>query len=177
MLRINLLDLDRQGSVRVKREIPTHDSLLSDLSLDPVDPVGVDLKVTATPTGQVVAQGVLRVRLQYECRRCLEPVERSLDEEVTLVWVPGDELSRSASEDESVGEGDLRVLDLTLNELDLAEAVREELILSAPRFVLCREDCRGLCPRCGINRNDETCECTLEEPDPRWDALRALKEE
>jgi len=62
-------------------------------------------------------------------------------------------------------------------ELELGTAIREEMVLSQSPFALCAPDCRGLCPRCGVNLNEETCQCISEEQDPRWDALRALNEE
>ena len=59
--------------------------------------------------------------------------------------------------------------------LDLRPAVREEWLLAAPAFVLCREDCKGLCPRCGADLNEGPCSCTKTEIDPRWASLAALK--
>jgi uncharacterized protein len=59
-------------------------------------------------------------------------------------------------------------------EVDLAPAIREELILAVPRYVLCREDCRGLCPRCGQDLNAGPCGCA-PAADPRWQALASLK--
>ena len=61
--------------------------------------------------------------------------------------------------------------------MDWGEAVREELMLAGPRYVVCNEGCQGLCPRCGTNRNQEPCGCVTDEADPRWEALRALNSE
>jgi len=89
-----------------------------------------------------------------------------VDEEVTLLFVPPGEGSEEAE--------DLRLLPANMVDLELAEAVREEVILSQSPFALCKPDCRGLCPRCGRNLNEESCQCSTEEPDPRWDPLRGL---
>jgi len=62
-------------------------------------------------------------------------------------------------------------------DLDLGGAIREEVLLSQSLLAVCRPDCRGLCPQCGINLNEDRCDCVREELDPRWDALRALNEE
>jgi uncharacterized protein len=59
-------------------------------------------------------------------------------------------------------------------EVDLRPAVREELVLSVPRYVVCREDCRGLCPRCGKDLNAGPCGCA-PTPDLRWRAMADLK--
>ena len=74
-------------------------------------------------------------------------------------------------------DGDARVLDARAPELDLSGPVREEVVLAVDPYVVCDPECRGLCPRCGANLNIEACGCSFHEPDPRWDALRALKEE
>jgi uncharacterized protein len=60
--------------------------------------------------------------------------------------------------------------------LDLAPVVRDACILDLPLAPLCRADCAGLCPECGVNRNLEQCACDAPT-DPRWDSLRALSEE
>jgi uncharacterized protein len=58
--------------------------------------------------------------------------------------------------------------------LDLANSFRAAALLEVPIKNVCREDCRGLCPQCGVNRNEVSCECATERRDPRWDALRGL---
>lgn len=172
MFRVNLTDLDRQGSTEVEGRIPPDDPLWKDsdaVSLE--DPVEVRLVLTATPTGQVIARGTLEATLTRSCRRCLTDVDVSIREDLNLVWSVPDELDAEADD------GEIRTLDPATNELDLRDAIREEFLLAVPRFVECGPDCSGLCPQCGINRNHETCDCTLKEPDPRWDALRALTNE
>jgi uncharacterized protein len=59
--------------------------------------------------------------------------------------------------------------------IDLDELVREEILLAVPDHVLCSEECKGLCPVCGIDRNVGSCECQSHEVDTRWEALRKLK--
>jgi uncharacterized protein len=59
--------------------------------------------------------------------------------------------------------------------IDLEPMVRDALLLELPLAPLCRDDCAGLCPTCGANRNDEPCDCAEAEPDPRWAALRSLE--
>ena len=94
---------------------------------------------------------------------------QELETEVTMVFSPSDELGED--------DGEVRLIDPSEIELDLGPPLREELILSVPRYVECRQDCRGLCPRCGVNLEQEDCACGGAEPDSRWDALRALKDE
>jgi uncharacterized protein len=60
-------------------------------------------------------------------------------------------------------------------ELDLTELAREQILLNLPSQVFCREDCQGLCQKCGANLNLIDCSCEESEVDPRWAALRNLK--
>lgn len=133
-------------------------------------PVEVHLRASHAGSGEVVVRGRIQAALLRECRRCLAPVPGSLREELTMVFVPSD--TPGAEED-----GDVRLFKGSAAELDLSEPVREEVVLATEPYVVCDPDCKGLCPRCGTNLNQGTCDCTTEEVDPRWDALRALKEE
>jgi uncharacterized protein len=93
------------------------------------------------------------------------------------VLVPVDEsraLIFSADDETPEGEG-CYVIDERARDLDLTEALREEVFLAVPAFVECRPDCKGLCPRCGANLNDGPCGCP-PAGDPRWDALKGLSE-
>ena len=60
-------------------------------------------------------------------------------------------------------------------QIDLVPMVRENLLLDAPLAPLCRPDCAGLCPTCGVDHNDVDCDCAPTSVDPRWDALSQLK--
>lgn len=170
MLTLDLARLDREGSLPVEADVPADDPLFEGVGFELGEPMRVRLRASTAGTGEVVVRGTLDTRLDRQCRRCLESVSRAWSRAVTWVFAPPDELD---------GENDLEVrqLPVSTSTLDLSEAVREELILETDPYVECRKACRGLCPVCGINRNHETCECTLDEPDPRWDALRALKNE
>ena len=61
------------------------------------------------------------------------------------------------------------------NEIDLREPLREQLLLHLPEYVACREECRGLCPHCGANRNETECGCVSERLPGPWDALKNVK--
>jgi len=105
------------------------------------------------------------------CARCLEPYTFDLDKDFFLVLVPRTELPQDM---------DLRDEDLDLSfyqgdEIDLTPLVREQIILALPSRPLCREDCRGLCPQCGANRNVQPCTCVEAGGDPRLAVLRNLK--
>jgi uncharacterized protein len=61
--------------------------------------------------------------------------------------------------------------------IDLSELARETFFLNVPMAHLCREDCKGLCPKCGADRNETDCGCILKEKDPRWKALEGFFDE
>ena len=74
-----------------------------------------------------------------------------------------------------VDEEDMDVYSYQGEEVDLEPLLREQVILAVPFAPLCREDCKGLCPVCGIDLNTGTCTCDRTPIDPRWSALRNLK--
>jgi uncharacterized protein len=170
MLRLDLARLEREGSVQIRAEIPADDPLWEGSGITFATPLAVNLRAQAAGSGEIVVRGQAEGVIASECRRCLEPVRTEVVEELTLVYAPEDLLSGD--------EADVRPIPARARELDLSEAVREELILNLDPFVLCDPECKGLCPKCGVNRNHQTCECVGEELDPRWDVLRrALKNE
>ena len=170
MLKLDLNRLEREGSVRVEGAIPADEPLWEGSGLTFRGPLEVRLRAQSSGSGEVVVRGTLQGVLGRECRRCLDPVEVDVDQEVTLVFTPPDALS---TEDDP----EIRQIPVGVNELDLTEAIREELMLDLPAYVVCSPDCKGLCPQCGVRLDEETCTCTTDEADPRWDALRALKNE
>jgi uncharacterized protein len=79
------------------------------------------------------------------------------------------------TDDELADDPSARVIDARATVLDLSETVREELILSVPEYVLCRDDCRGLCPGCGQDLNVRSCGCQPSK-DSRWSPLEGLRQ-
>ena len=117
-------------------------------------------------------RGAIKVGVETDCYRCLEPVGKEVNVSFEDIFVdataePTDEEIELGSDalDESLIEGD---------EIDIADVVREQLILATTEKVLCREDCKGLCPQCGENRNLIDCKCEEKIEDPRWAALKNL---
>lgn len=169
MLRLDLALLDREGSQDVEADIPADHELWSDTELRWVGDVRVKLRATVAGTGELVATGTVDGTLQQECRRCLQAVETDIRNRVTLVLV---------TEDTDVqDDGGVYRIDPSGIELDLSSAVREETVLAANPYVVCTPECQGLCPMCGTNLNEASCDCTEDTTDPRWAVLRSLKDE
>ena len=98
-----------------------------------------------------------------------------VDVPLELLFLPaGTDTSAADTDEAEIGEEDLGVSFYRDDEIDLGEVMREQFYLAVPMKPLCREDCRGLCPVCGINRNRETCSCQTDWVDPRLEPLRKL---
>jgi len=117
--------------------------------------------------------GRLSTRLEVACARCLEPVVQDVNRSFDLLHRP---LGSDAGADESsVTVTEAEVGYYQGEGLLLEDALREQVLLAAPVKVLCREDCKGLCPHCGRNLNAETCSCEEPVGDARWSALKDLR--
>lgn len=173
MFVLDLARLRRSGPLHLTGTIPVDDGVWEELPPRPEAPVDVVLRAQLTAMGQLLVRGTLEGRLRGECRRCLEPVSLPLHEEVALLWQAPDAHSGEDG-DGTTGEDEIRPLEPGATSLEVTGALREELLLRAPRWMVCQEACAGLCPHCGVNRNREECSCTQEDADPRWDALRGL---
>lgn len=117
--------------------------------------------------------GTVNAHLLVDCTRCLEGIEKDLELPFRAIFVDPSVESKNA-EAEIVDEA----LDESLTpdgRIDMAEVIREQLLLWLPEQIFCREDCRGLCAKCGANLNLIDCKCADEDIDPRWAALKSLK--
>jgi uncharacterized protein len=118
----------------------------------------------------VLIQGTLAARVPQHCGRCLEPYAVTVTPEVDARFVPN---PRRRGEEVELGAEDLDTDVYDNGVLDLATLLETETTLLLPMKPLCREDCRGLCPICGTNRNVSTCHCEVATDDPRWAPLKA----
>jgi len=105
--------------------------------------------------------------LELACHRCLTKFEYHLDTESSALIVFE---KRAEFEDE---EGIIEA-DPHAPEIDITKLISDSILLDIPYKVLCTEDCQGLCPQCGTNLNESTCDCTTETIDPRWAKLQEL---
>jgi uncharacterized protein len=124
-------------------------------------------------------RGRLEARLRLHCGRCLEPFAHVVDEDLDLFFMPRT-AQPGAEEEEQEQDVELSDRDMVVayyadERVDLGEMVREQMLLAVPLRRLCREDCRGLCPSCGVNRNTASCDCRpVETADERLASLRKL---
>lgn len=129
------------------------------------------LKFTRTDIS-IWVLGRLTAEVSAECSRCLANVEEPLDTEISEQFYPTVDITTGTTTSPLLEEGAFRI-DAT-NELDVREALRQNLITSLPMKPLCKKNCAGICPECGINRNEGECKCGADERDPRWARLLEL---
>ena len=131
----------------------------------------------------VFAAGRIRGTARVACGRCVGPVDVAFDEPVRVTFMPRAQLEADAAaaaaagaddEGAELAEDDLDLYPYDGDAVDLEPLVREQFVLAVPFAPLCKDDCRGLCPQCGVDLNQATCRC--EAPiDPRFEALKGLK--
>jgi uncharacterized protein len=143
---------------------------LEESGIDPgrsVVPAGAEAEVDVTLTpfeGGVDVAGTVRAPWAGICRRCAEPVAGELSVSVRERF--GDPGSGTTADED--------FYPIVDDEVDLGPMVRDALVLELPMAPLCREDCAGLCPQCGANRNEGPCACVAPR-DPRWANLDVLR--
>lgn len=160
------------------RGLPMRDALGAP-EIDPQAGQGVaDLDLYADGA-HAFASGTFKGFLTVACSRCIEPMKIQLDEKLLVTFMPKSEMP--AEDDAADGEDgpevpseDLDLFPYDGEVVDLEPLLREQFVLAIPFAPLCREDCKGLCPQCGTDRNTAPCQC--EAPiDPRLAPLKGLK--
>ena len=158
-------------------------------------PGAVDLGEEAEQVGQLAAAGraevlhehrgpkdiVADIRLkgsfsgkfQVPCARCLEPVQIPVSAEFDLIFRPAE--ADSEALERSITAPETEIGYYLKDSLLLEDVLREQVLLSLPVRTLCKPDCKGLCQRCGANRNSTACTCEEGPKDPRWEALAGLR--
>jgi len=121
---------------------------------------------------QTDVSGLINAAAEIECTRCLLPIEQNLSIDFEVTYVAADEFDGTGNTE--LGADDLDADALNCDSLDLTDVVREQILLNLPTQIFCREDCKGLCEKCGENRNLIDCKCRENEIDPRWSALKNI---
>jgi uncharacterized protein len=117
--------------------------------------------------------GEVAASFEVACARCLEPVVQKVQRNFDLLYRP--QGSDAGQREIPVTTTEAEISYYQGEGLLLEEALREQVLLAVPLKVICREDCRGLCPHCGKNLNLEQCSCAEPLEDPRWSALKDIR--
>jgi len=161
-------DGDSRGSLEVHETVTVTDAFGEERVVDGRIVLSYDRS-----GGAFFFHGELAGEFQTKCHMCLEDVSYPVTGDFDVVVRKGSDrdADRDVEEDQAK---DIVTLSLNEHEVSLDQYINENLIVNVPMRILCKEDCNGLCPQCGINRNHSTCDCS-DTVDPRWDALRKLK--
>lgn len=165
MLQIDLRELAR-GPVETRADIPGTDPLFEGVDVELPEPVRVAGRLQDAGDGRYYWRGSLTTKIVAQCRRCLTPVPVPVAANVDALF---------SRDPDALEDPSSYPLAPEATEIDLRPAVREELLLALPQWVVCRDDCRGLCPRCGKDLNAGPCDCP-PAVDQRWHGLVALKD-
>ncbi|MBU2549630.1 MAG: DUF177 domain-containing protein [Proteobacteria bacterium] len=174
-LKIRVEDIPEQG-MTLALEIAAEEveARLSELEGEPLSVAApLTIRLQLAPTGaRIVTRGSIRTAIRSGCARCLDEFEQPVNEAVFTVFAPDSELDRR---DEREAEALNQEL-YSGEEIDLWPVVQEQIILAVPIKPLCREDCQGLCPDCGRNRNQGSCDCGRTTGHPGLAGLEALRD-
>jgi len=130
------------------------------------------VELVAESLGEIRVKGHVAAAIEADCDRCLEPAPYPIDADFEAVlpapgrWVRRRSEARRGRGGNGVYEGD---------GVELNDALREYVLLALPMQRLCSETCKGICPVCGQNRNQNQCQCRSAAVDDRWAALKQLK--
>jgi uncharacterized protein len=147
--------------------------------------------------GEIRVKGQVQVRLQADCDRCLEPAEFPVDSSFELYYRPvadgylgvnaNNAARRGRQPEPAIAARAVRVEEKALDAgeaemgfyegdgLELNDVLREFVLLALPMQKLCDENCKGICPVCGQNRNQNDCRCQTTAGDDRWAALKEIR--
>jgi len=164
-LRINISGLS-EGPHSYALSSPASDVGL-DERFDGTVEVSVELEKTHR---EIFLRSHVRSEGVFTCDRCLEVFRRPLEVRYALVYL----LTPQEPAPKSEVEVEVQVLSHDTNIIDIGEDARQFLLLQLPIKILCKDDCAGLCPTCGTNLNQGSCDCSAGETDSRWDALKNL---
>jgi len=131
-------------------------------------------ELLAHTQGEIRIRGHLNVAMRSDCDRCLEPAQFPIDANLDLFYRP-QVLVDELDEEVEIDEGESEIAFYAGGGIELKDVLREYVLLSMPMQRICRDDCHGICPICGQNRNVVNCGCEAKPADDRWAALKKLQ--
>jgi len=170
-MRIDLEKLDETGG-KFSRTYKIDDLTFDAHDLTLVEPVTVEGRIRCEGL-EVELRGHLRAKAAIGCGRCLKSVELPIELDFTERFTPA--VSWKDEEQHELSEADLDLSAFDGEGIELDDLVKEEIMLAMPGQTLCSEECKGLCPNCGVDFNSGTCDCATKQVDSRWEKLKDLK--
>jgi uncharacterized protein len=138
------------------------------------DPVRV--RVNLSRSGKIIlVKSAIEARVKCTCARCLDPFTLTLSSEIRFSLKPRPDPNLASAEEVELTRDDVETDFYEGEDVDVSPLIQDQALLTLPSKVICREDCRGLCPHCGKNLNRETCQCRSSEIDPRLASLKNFR--
>ena len=158
------LEIKTQRSANWVTNIPEIVNKTKGLSLNKV----IDINCNVTKVlKEISVNGLIQFGIVTQCSRCLREVELDLKTDISLTLTPKEENEDTGGGiDHEVYEGE---------SIDLSNYFREQIAMNLPYRVVCREDCKGLCPKCGVDLNFEKCSCERSLNDSAFSVLKGIK--
>jgi uncharacterized protein len=135
-----------------------------------ISPVQSSIRIMKT-SNQILLECKSSCLKKAICDRCLNDFSLKVDGNFKILFAFGE----SNSKDTAPEMDDMRFLSPEEDFIDLADDIRQMLILNTPMKLLCKEDCAGLCPRCGQDLNESKCGCSIDKTNPKFEELKKLK--
>jgi uncharacterized protein len=129
-------------------------------------------ELLANTGGQIRVRGSLSVVMECQCDRCLEDTSFSIASDFDMFYRPVADIA--VEEEVRINALDAEIGFYEHGGVELGDVLREHVLLSLPMQRVCREDCKGICPVCGRNRNQVSCGCQPHMADDRWSALKNI---
>ena len=164
-MKISLLELieGKDKKIEIKKNLD------KDFTIDDIDfinPITILLQLYKVDDD---ISGSIKIKYEYteECSRCLKKYKNIIEKEED-VFITSEDI------DPKDKDTDMFYIQLDNGQIDIDVVIKEIFIINRPLKPLCDEKCKGLCPECGANLNDESCNCDTKEVDPRMEQLKDL---
>lgn len=174
-MKYNVSQLLKEQSGGIRHYTLNEDVSGLDNEVSPLSTLNGEIRLIRTADG-ILVQGTLNTSLELVCSRCLESFSKVVRFVLEEEFRPAIDISTGASLPQLADDEQATRIDAH-HILDLTEVVRQDILLAIPPFPICRSHCAGLCPKCGQNWNNGSCDCTDEFVDPRLEVLKQLIEE
>ncbi len=164
LLKIAWSDAERPDGVHLCDKVEMTEEFDEASGVASMEPLLVDVKAVADATELTLA-GHVEARVNFRCVRCLEPFSSRILASFQEVFC---RTKLTAEQEEA------EVIHWVDRDVTIDAYAIQAVLLALPMNPLCKPDCLGLCPECGVNRNEVRCSCNVEPIDPRWDELANL---
>lgn len=171
-MRFNVAQLLKSNTGAI-RQYQVHEDITDlDPSISPLSELNGNVQVIRTAEG-ILVRGDLYTSVELDCSRCLDTFSMAVRFHVEEEFFPTIDIITGARLPLPEDADPATLIDIH-HILDLTEIVRQDLMLAVPMVPICRTNCKGLCPSCGENWNEGSCDCQEEELDPRFAVLKEL---